>query len=201
MFSRKRICLAFTYFLRNILFSPRKQFCDDNFSWPVPLQHKGTEKRATKVQLVFQHCCKTVEKRCCAFYHPHQTCLATNQAGLLTGLNVGSLHNKRFWASSSWKLGREQKKGMKEEGEGSRSNFRAITRLETLATQARTWVVIKRTTSTRFAAILWDKLHVFCCPFFRTLSSTFSGMTFLDRREGTSYKSVHYRNHIWSIYR
>ena len=52
-----------------------------------------------------------------------------------------SLRSKRFLASSSRKLGREQKKGMTGEGEGiffcSRSYFRAITRLETLATQAR----------------------------------------------------------------
>ena len=54
-----------------------------------------------------------------------------------------SLRSKRFLASSSRKLGREQKKGMTGEGGGatfffcSRSNFRAITtRLETLATQA-----------------------------------------------------------------
>ena len=41
-----------------------------------------------------------------------------------------SLHSKRLRASSSRKLGREQKKkGMRGEGEGS-----AITRLETLAT-------------------------------------------------------------------
>ena len=46
-----------------------------------------------------------------------------------------SLHSKRFRASSSRKLGREQKKGMREEGEGS-----AITRLETLATQAKDFV-------------------------------------------------------------
>ena len=45
-----------------------------------------------------------------------------------------SLHIKRLLASSSSKLGQEQKqKGMTGEGEG---NFRAITRLETLATQA-----------------------------------------------------------------
>ena len=40
---------------------------------------------------------------------------------------------------SSRKLGQEQKKRMTGEGEGNdcfRSNFRAITRLETLATQA-----------------------------------------------------------------
>ena len=59
---------------------------------------------------------------------------------------VPSLHSKSFRASSSRKLGREQKK--KEwGGRGkalpffffcSRSSFRAITRLETLATQART---------------------------------------------------------------
>ena len=30
---------------------------------------KGTEKRATK----------NVRKKCCAFYRPHKTCLATNQ--------------------------------------------------------------------------------------------------------------------------
>ena len=70
-----------------------------------------------------------------------------------------SLRSKRFRASSSRTSGREQKKkGMTAEGEGkeltssfpplpspslfhlfvfrSRSNFRAITRLETLATQA-----------------------------------------------------------------
>ena len=72
-----------------------------------------------------------------------------------------SLRSKPFRASSSRKLGREQKKGMTGEGEGSegtvgfagkrflfclppppsiffcsRSNFRAITRMETLAMQA-----------------------------------------------------------------
>ena len=46
-----------------------------------------------------------------------------------------SLHRKRFRASSSRKLGREQKKGMRGEGEGS-----AIARLETLATQAKDFV-------------------------------------------------------------
>ena len=48
-----------------------------------------------------------------------------------------SLHSKRFRASSSRKLGREQKKktGMRGEGEES-----AITRLETLATQAKDFV-------------------------------------------------------------
>ena len=49
---------------------------------------------------------------------------------------TASLRSKRFLASSSRKLGREQKKGTF--FFGSRSNFRAmITRLETLATQAR----------------------------------------------------------------
>ena len=56
------------------------------------------------------------------------------------GIWKGSLHSKRFHASSSRKLGREQKKeGMRGKGEGSsrsRSNFRAITQLEMLATQA-----------------------------------------------------------------
>ena len=58
-------------------------------------------------------------------------------------LNHCSLRSKRFRASSSRKLGREQnKKGMTGEGEGtpvfcSCSNFRATTRLETLATQAK----------------------------------------------------------------
>ena len=52
-----------------------------------------------------------------------------------------SLRSKRFLASSSRKLGREQKKKERTgEGEdlffGSCSNFRAVTRLETLATQA-----------------------------------------------------------------
>ena len=71
-----------------------------------------------------------------------------------------SLHSKSFRASSSRKMGREQKKGMRGEGEGSegnsvsssprpppppppsifffcsRSNYGAITRLGTLATQA-----------------------------------------------------------------
>ena len=74
-----------------------------------------------------------------------------------------SLRSKPFRASSSRKLGREQKKGMTGEGEGegsegtvgfagkrflfslppppsiffcSRSNFRVITRMETLAMQA-----------------------------------------------------------------
>ena len=47
-----------------------------------------------------------------------------------------SLHSKRLRASLSRKLKREQKKkGMRGEGEGS-----AITRLETLATQAKDFV-------------------------------------------------------------
>ena len=53
------------------------------------------------------------------------------------------LCSKRFLASSSRKLGREQKKERTGEGEGNetfffcfRSNFRAVTLLETLATQA-----------------------------------------------------------------
>ena len=50
-------------------------------------------------------------------------------------MNQSSLRSKRFSASSSRKLGREQKKkGM---------NFRAITRLETLSTQARIKVSIE----------------------------------------------------------
>ena len=46
----------------------------------------------------------------------------------LRGQNEISLRSKRFLASSSRKLGREQKK---------KNNFRVVTRLETLATQAR----------------------------------------------------------------
>ena len=49
----------------------------------------------------------------------------------------GSLRSKRFLASSSRKLGREQKKR-----KDARPNFRAVTRLETLATQATCAVVI-----------------------------------------------------------
>ena len=68
---------------------------------------------------------------------------------------TSSLRSKRFCASSSRKVGTRAKKGMTGEGKGkegtsssplllplplfffcSRSNFRAITRLETLATQA-----------------------------------------------------------------
>ena len=50
---------------------------------------------------------------------------------------TGSLHSERFRASWSRKLGREQKKKRNEGGGGSsRSNFRAITRLETLATRS-----------------------------------------------------------------
>ena len=58
---------------------------------------------------------------------------------------TGSLHSERFRASSSRKLGREQKKKGNEGGGGSsRSNFRAITRLETLATQASQRTVIQK---------------------------------------------------------
>ena len=66
------------------------------------------------------------------------------EARTLKCLISTSLRSKRFLASSSRKLGREQKKERTGEGEGnetffffcSRSNFRAVTRLETLATQA-----------------------------------------------------------------
>ena len=41
---------------------------------------KGTVKRATKTCNVSCNiAAKQVEERCCAFYHPHQTCRATNQ--------------------------------------------------------------------------------------------------------------------------
>ena len=53
-----------------------------------------------------------------------------------------SLSSKRFCASSSRKLGREQrKKGMMGEGEGKEGT--AITRLETLATQAISILIIR----------------------------------------------------------
>ena len=55
----------------------------------------------------------------------------------LNARDLTSLHSKRFRASSSRKLGQVQKRGMK----CSRSNFCAITRLETLATQARTSLI------------------------------------------------------------
>ena len=70
---------------------------------------KGTEKRATK----------RVEYRCCAFYHPHKTCLATNQV---------------------------------------------VNRFEHGCKNA------QYRYSTRFAAMLQNKLYVFCCPLFRTRS-------------------------------
>ena len=70
-----------------------------------------------------------------------------------------SLRSKRFRASWSRKLGRESKKGgMSPEGEGrkenlppslvfhffcSRSNFRAISRCETLATQANYYCLVR----------------------------------------------------------
>ena len=38
---------------------------------------KGTEKRTTK----------NVRKKCCAFYHPHKTCRATNQ--VVNGFKLG----------------------------------------------------------------------------------------------------------------
>ena len=50
------------------------------------LRHRKT---ATKnVQLSCNIAAKRVKQRCCAFYHPHQACLAL-QIRLLTGLNVG----------------------------------------------------------------------------------------------------------------
>ena len=68
---------------------------------------------------------------------------------------ISSLRSKRFRSSSSRKLGKEQKKDRNDEGgKGKvsssplplppffnhfRSNFRAITRLETLATHAKTF--------------------------------------------------------------
>jgi len=61
---------------------------------------------------------KRVVLRCCAFYHQHKTCLATNQV---------------------------------------------VNRFE------RRWNAQHRN-STRFAVMLQKRLHVFCCPFFRTFS-------------------------------
>ena len=62
-----------------------------------------------------------------------------------TNKQTNSLRSKRFIASSSRKLGREQKK---REWRGrvrcSRSNSRAVTRFETLATQANKQRVDKR---------------------------------------------------------
>ena len=63
---------------------------------------------------------------------------------------TASLRSKRFLASSSRKLGREQKKKERTgEGEGhfffcSCCNFRVVTRLETLATQARSLLMLCR---------------------------------------------------------
>ena len=63
-----------------------------------------------------------------------------------TNKQTNSLRNKRFIASSSTKLGREQKKReWRGRGRCSRSNSRAVvTRLETLATQANKQRVDKR---------------------------------------------------------
>ena len=62
-----------------------------------------------------------------------------------TNKQTNSLRSKRFIASSSRKLGREQKqREWRGRGRCSRSNSRAVTRLETLATQANKQRVDKR---------------------------------------------------------
>ena len=51
-----------------------------SFAWVNPRRWRCGKTENKIVQLILQHCCKTSEERCCAFYQPHSN-LSCNKSG------------------------------------------------------------------------------------------------------------------------